>query len=48
MRSTLGEYIEQSIAKNLKNLAWHIYRHHSQSLDKYAIERANSIRKFDN
>jgi predicted alpha/beta-fold hydrolase len=47
VRSPLGRYIEQSIAKNLKNLAEHIYRHHPQSIDQYAIERANSIRKFD-
>ncbi|XTZ19652.1 MAG: hypothetical protein ACQZ3M_07705 [cyanobacterium endosymbiont of Rhopalodia fuxianensis] len=46
VRSPLGRYIEESIAKNLKNLAGHIYGHHPQSIDKYAIERVNSIRKF--
>jgi predicted alpha/beta-fold hydrolase len=47
VRSSLGRYIEQSIVKNLKNLAWHIYRYHSQSIDTSAIERVNSIYKFD-
>ncbi|WP_119259765.1 YheT family hydrolase [cyanobacterium endosymbiont of Rhopalodia gibberula] len=47
VRSPLGRYIEQSIAKNLKNLAWRIYRHHPQSIDPNAIERVDSIWKFD-
>jgi predicted alpha/beta-fold hydrolase len=47
VRSPLGRYIEQSIVKNLKNLAWHIYRYHPQSIDFSAIERVNSIYKFD-
>ncbi|ACK65973.1 alpha/beta hydrolase fold protein [Rippkaea orientalis PCC 8801] len=47
VRDPLGRYIEQSIAKTLKNLAWRIYQHHPNDIDPQAIERANSIRGFD-
>lgn len=47
VRSPLGRYIEQSIAKNLRSLAWRIYRYHPQDIDPNAIKRANSIWKFD-
>lgn len=47
VKSPLGKYLEQAIARELKKLAWRIYRAHPGALDAEAIERANSIWGFD-
>jgi len=47
IKSPLGKYLEQAIARELKKLAWRIYRAHPGALDAAAIERANSIWGFD-
>ena len=47
VQQPLGQYIEQAIARNLKALAWEIYHAHPGTLDRAAIERANSIQGFD-
>jgi uncharacterized protein len=43
----LGRYIERSIARNLKILATEIHQAHPGVLDPAAIERATTIRRFD-
>ncbi|WP_414754401.1 YheT family hydrolase [Anabaena sp. CCY 9910] len=48
VRHPVGKYLEQSIAKNLKKLAWRIHDHHPGTLDLEAIKRANTIWDFDN
>ncbi|EAZ90610.1 YheT family hydrolase [Crocosphaera chwakensis] len=45
--SPWGQYIEKRIAKQLKKLAWKIYKAHPENLDPEAIRRANSIWGFD-
>ena len=47
VQQPLGRYIERAIARNLKALAWEIDQAHPGALDPAAIERANSIRGFD-
>lgn len=47
MQAPLGRYVERAIAKELKRLAWHLHDLHPESIDPAAIERANSIRGFD-
>ena len=47
VRDRLGKYLEQSIARELKKLAWRIYDAHPGAIDPAAIERANSIWGFD-
>lgn len=42
-----GRYLEQAIAKQLKQLAWRLYQHHPTALDPVAIERVHSIWSFD-
>ncbi len=42
-----GKYLEQAIARGLKQLAWQIYKAHPEAIDPAAIERANSIWGFD-
>ncbi|MGA7935688.1 MAG: alpha/beta fold hydrolase [Kovacikia sp.] len=42
-----GRYLEQTIARQLKKLAWEIYDYHPQALDPTAIGRVSSIRSFD-
>lgn len=42
-----GKYLEQVIARGLKQLAWQIYEAHPEAFDRAAIERANSIWGFD-
>ena len=46
-QAPLGRYVEQAIAKTLKELAWRLHERHPQHLDPNAIERAKSIRGFD-
>jgi hypothetical protein len=47
MRDPLGKYLEQGIARALKQLALEIQQQHPGSLDPAAIDRANSIWGFD-
>lgn len=47
IKSPWGRYIEQGIARELKRLAWRIYRVHPGALDPAAIKRANTIWEFD-
>lgn len=47
VRSPLGKYLEQAIARELKKLALAIYEAHPEAIDPAAIERANSIWGFD-
>ncbi|MBE9166844.1 alpha/beta fold hydrolase [Pleurocapsales cyanobacterium LEGE 06147] len=42
-----GRYIERTIARSLKELAWEINSYHPEALAPAAIERANSIKGFD-
>lgn len=42
-----GKYIEKSITRGLKNLAWELHQYYPDDIDPEAIERANSIRGFD-
>ena len=45
--SLLGKNLDKGITKNLKKLAWLIHEHHPDFIDPEAIERADSIWKFD-
>ncbi len=45
--AALGRYIEKSIAKALRKLAWKIHEYHPDDIDPEAIARADSIRGFD-
>ncbi len=45
--SPLGKYLEKAIAKDLHKLAMDIYNAHPGSLNLEAIQRAKSIRGFD-
>ncbi|NET40772.1 YheT family hydrolase [Okeania sp. SIO2B3] len=45
--SPLGRYLDKGITKNLKKLVWLIHEHHPDFIDPEAIERADSIWKFD-
>ncbi len=47
VKDPLGRYLEQAIAKKLKQLAWQIHNTHPGALDPQAIERANTIEGFD-
>ncbi len=47
MHHPLGRYVEQSIAKELKKLAWQLQKYHPNQFDSAAIERAESIMGFD-
>jgi len=47
VKAPLGKLIERGIARELKKLAWRIYRAHPGALDPAAIERANTIWEFD-
>lgn len=42
-----GKYLEKSIARELKKLAWQIHEFHPEAIDPQAIDRANSIWGFD-
>lgn len=42
-----GKYIEKAITNGLKQLAWELYSYYPNEIDPEAIERANSIRGFD-
>ncbi|MDX2228321.1 MAG: alpha/beta fold hydrolase [Leptolyngbyaceae cyanobacterium bins.349] len=46
-QSLTGRQLEQSIARELKKLAWRIHEHHPQALDPAAIERVHDIWSFD-
>jgi predicted alpha/beta-fold hydrolase len=48
VKDPIGKYLEQSIARNLKLLAWRIHDAHPGTIDSAAVERANSIWGFDN
>ena len=48
MNAPLGRYLEKSVAKKLKKLAWESHSYHPHDLDPAAIERADSIWGFDN
>ncbi|NHC35373.1 YheT family hydrolase [Scytonema millei] len=48
VKHPLGRKLEQTIAKQLKKLAWQIYEAHPGAIDPAAIEKANSIWGFDN
>lgn len=43
----LGRRLDQSITRQLKNLAWRLSEYHPGSLDPVAIERVDSIWAFD-
>ena len=43
----LGKHLDKEITKKLKKLAWLIHEHHPNFIDSEAIERADSIWKFD-
>ena len=45
--SPLGKHLDKGITKNLKKLVWLIHEHHPDFIDPEAIDRANSIWKFD-
>lgn len=47
VKDRFGRYLEQAIAKTLKQLAWQLYEYHPGAFDPAAIERANSIWTFD-
>lgn len=47
MQHPLGRYVERAIARQLKHLAWNLHTHHPQAIDAAAIQRAQSIRGFD-
>lgn len=42
-----GRYLDKGISNNLKKLAWSIHAHHPGFIDPEAINRADSIWKFD-
>lgn len=42
-----GRHIEKAITKELKKLAWQLHDYHPTAIDPNAVERANSIRGFD-
>lgn len=48
VRHPIGRYLEQTIAKNLKILAWRIHENHPGTLDPDVINRLNTIWDFDN
>jgi hypothetical protein len=48
VKHPLGRKLEQTIAKQLKTLAWQIHEAHPGAMDATAIERVNSIWGFDN
>jgi len=45
--SALGRNLDKGITKNLKKLVWLIHEHHPGFINSEAIERADSIWKFD-
>ncbi|KAB8329979.1 alpha/beta fold hydrolase [Scytonema tolypothrichoides VB-61278] len=47
VKHPVGKYLERSIARQLKKLAWQIHDAHPGTLEPEAIERANSIWGFD-
>ncbi|HCF28931.1 MAG TPA: esterase, partial [Cyanobacteria bacterium UBA11049] len=47
VKHPVGKYLEQAIARGLKELAYRIYAAHPEAIDPAAIERANSIWGFD-
>jgi hypothetical protein len=47
VKHPVGKYLEQAIARGLKELAWQIYQAHPEAIAPAAIERANSIWGFD-
>ena len=47
VKHPVGKYLEQAIARGLKELAYRIYTAHPEAIEKAAIERANSIWGFD-
>jgi hypothetical protein len=47
VKHPVGKYLEQAIARGLKELAYRIYAAHPEAIEKAAIERANSIWGFD-
>ncbi|MBW4654146.1 MAG: alpha/beta fold hydrolase [Kaiparowitsia implicata GSE-PSE-MK54-09C] len=47
MAHPLGRYLERSITRALKTLAWNLHRHHPNDFDPAAIARAHSIWGFD-
>ncbi|MGG6293381.1 YheT family hydrolase [Leptolyngbya sp. AN02str] len=47
MQHPFGRYLEQSITKELRKLAWNLHRYHPDQFDPDAIARATSIWGFD-
>ena len=47
MKDPWGRYLEGTIARELKKLAWQIRQYHPEAIAPAAIERANSIAGFD-
>ncbi len=47
MAHPIGKYLERSIAKELRKLAWGLHHHHPTEIDPKAIDRATTIWGFD-
>ena len=47
MAHPIGKYLEQAISRELRKLAWEMYRHHPTEFEPSAIERATTIWGFD-
>jgi uncharacterized protein len=47
MAHPTGKYLEKSIAKELRKLAWGLHQYHPNEIDPQAIARATSIWGFD-
>lgn len=47
MQAPLGRYVERAITQELTRLAWKLHHFHPQAIDPEAIQRARSIRGFD-
>ncbi len=47
MAHPTGKYLEKSISKELRKLAWGLHQYHPNDIDPEAIERATSIWGFD-
>lgn len=47
VRDPWGKYLEKTIARELKKLAWQIHAAHPESIDPEAIARVNSVWGFD-
>jgi uncharacterized protein len=47
MAHPTGKYLEKSISKELRKLAWGLHKYHPTEIDPQAIERATSIWGFD-